>query len=130
MELIWKPEYEIGHPEVDQDHRMLILVLGVLSQGYCDRDLVESQIKILERYVVEHFGREEHLMRQAGYPHLEAHLALHTQFRADVSRIRRQWMTSGDDPELQAEISETLSHWLVNHILGADRAYGPWLAKA
>ena len=128
MDQGWKPEYEIGHPEIDRDHRGLIQVLGVLSQGYCDRDLVDSQIKILERYVTDHFGREERLMSLASYPHLEAHKALHTQFRHSVARMRRQWADQ-DCPELQAEITEALSQWLVDHILGADHAYGPWLTK-
>jgi hemerythrin-like metal-binding protein len=128
MDQVWKPEYEIGHPEIDQDHRSLIQVLGVMSLGYCDRDLMDSQIKILERYVMDHFSREERLMHQVGYPHLEDHKALHSQFRDSVAQMRRQWADQ-DYPELQAKITEALSRWLVDHILGADHAYAPWLSK-
>ena len=127
MDLNWKAEYEIGHPEIDEDHRALIQVLDILSRGYCDRDLVDSQIKILERYVIDHFDREERLMRESGYPHLESHIVLHAQFRTRVSRMRQRWADE-ENLELQSEITTALSQWLVDHIQAADHDYAPWLA--
>ncbi|MDO8606617.1 MAG: hemerythrin family protein [Phaeospirillum sp.] len=124
----WLCEYELGHPEIDRDHRALIEVLAILSMGYCDRDLVDTQVKILERYVIDHFEHEESLMRQGGFPELAHHLDLHAQFRADVKRMRAEWV-AGENPDLQAEIAAELSHWLINHIQGADRAYIPWILK-
>ena len=126
MDTEWHDEYEIGHSEIDRDHRGLIGVLGILSKGYCDSDLVDTQIKTLELYVTVHFAREERLMRQGGYPGVGQHAALHQQFRANVKRMRAQW-TAGDTPELQAEIAAELSRWLIDHIQGADRAFAPWI---
>ncbi|CAA7625194.1 bacteriohemerythrin [Magnetospirillum sp. SS-4] len=128
MTIGWRDEYAIGHSEIDQDHRSLMDALAVLSSGYCEADLVDTQIKLLERYTIEHFAREEQLMRGIGYPDIDAHLALHDQFRDSVRRLRAQW-AAGYTPELQAEIAAELSHWLEKHILAADHDYGAWLRK-
>ena len=128
MENSWRTEYEIGHSEIDREHRVLIEVLRVLSTGYCDRDLVDTQIKMLERYVFDHFEHEERLLRQGDYPRLSQHQGLHQQFRAKVARMRAAWADS-DHPDLQAEIAADLFRWLIEHIQGADRAYVPWLPK-
>jgi hemerythrin len=128
MRIGWCDEYAIGHSDIDGDHRALMDVLVILSAGYCEADLVDTQIKMLERYIIEHFAREERLMRQIGYPEIERHLALHGQFRATVRRLRTLW--AGDNsPELQTEIVGELSQWLENHILVADRDYSSWLPK-
>ena len=126
MDTEWHDEYATGHPEIDHDHRTLIGVLAVLSNAYCDADLVDTQIKTLELYVNVHFAREERLMRQGDFPGLAQHVALHEAFRVNVRRMRAQWL-AGDNPRLREEITAELSRWLVAHIQGADRAYIPWL---
>ncbi len=124
----WRDDYAIGHPDIDGDHRALMDALAILSTGYCETDLVDTQIKMLERYTIEHFAREERLMRQIGYPEIDRHLALHEQFRASVRRLRTLW-AGVNTPEIQTEIVRELSQWLENHILVADRDYGKWLQK-
>lgn len=122
----WHDSYAIGLPEIDQEHRALVEVIAVLSKGYCERDLVDTQIKILERYIEEHFAREEELMHQTGYPDLESHRDMHHDFTAQVQSMRTRWALD-NTPELHAEIAAELGHWMHDHILRVDRAYGPWL---
>ena len=129
MDVHWKDEYATGHADMDKDHRTLVDILAVLATGYCEHDLVDSQIKMLERYVAGHFAREERLMTAGGFPDLAAHLEQHQHFRDDVRRMRQQW-NAGDNPKLQAEIIDRLTHWLLEHIAVADRAYVPWIAGA
>ncbi|RAU22311.1 hypothetical protein CU669_09320 [Paramagnetospirillum kuznetsovii] len=118
--------HAIGHPDIDRAHSALADVIGVLSAGYCDADLVDTQIKILERYVIEHFALEESLMFDSGYPDLAEHKALHQYFREKVRRLRAQWAETGH-PDLHKSIAEDLSDWLSGHIESADRAYIPWI---
>lgn len=124
----WRREYELGNDLLDREHQALFGALATLSSGYCDRDLVHSQLKILEHYVTVHFQREEGLMAAAGYPQLSEHQALHEEFRATVRRLRDHW-NANDLPQVQAEIIAELSSWLADHIGGADRAYAPWLTR-
>ena len=124
----WRSEFTMGHARLDQHHRALFEALATLSPLYCDRDLVHSQIKILEHHVAAHFALEEELMAQSGYPQLPAHQALHEEFRATVRRLRDHW-NDNDLPQVQTEIVTELSSWLSTHILGADREYLPWLGQ-
>jgi len=128
MDVRWTDEYAIGQPDIDRDHRTLVGILGVLSQGYCDRDLVDTQIKMLEHYVADHFSREEQMMFDGGYPDLEPHQEQHWRFCNEVKRMRESWAT-GDTLELQAEIIDRLSAWLMDHILVVDRRYMPWIKR-
>lgn len=124
----WQEQFSIGHPDLDQEHQTLIEVMAVLSASYCDRDLVDTQIKILERYIKEHFSREEMLMRQADYPALDAHRLMHEAFRAKVHDMRDAW-SKNETPELHKQIAEELSDWFMGHIQTADQAYVPWVMK-
>jgi hemerythrin len=124
--LEWNTKFELGHAQLDGDHRTLFQVLETLSGGYCDHDLVDTQIKILEHYVRDHFTLEERLMADSAYPHLEEHRALHTEFRATVARLRNHWHNN-ESPSVQREIIAELSDWLGQHIIDADRAYLPWI---
>ena len=125
----WRDDYTLGHADIDADHRTLFDVLGDLERGYCDRDLIDSQIKRLERYVAVHFAREEALMRQGGYPDIDRHLVQHRDFTATVQAMRAAW-NADDTPQLQSQIAARVSDWLRGHILGSDRQYAPWLPKA
>jgi len=81
----------------------LVQVLATLSQGYCDRDLVDTQIKILEHYVAAHFAMEERMMEEAAYPGIDGHRALHAEFHATVVRLRAHWRED-DAPSVRRQI--------------------------
>lgn len=126
ISLEWNTNYEMGHPRLDAEHRSLFQVLATLSRGYCDRDLVDTQIKILEHYVTAHFALEERMMEESAYPGIDGHRALHAEFHATVARLRAHWRED-DAPSVQREIIAELSDWLARHIIGADHAYLPWV---
>ncbi|EME70726.1 hemerythrin-like metal-binding protein [Paramagnetospirillum caucaseum] len=122
----WNPIYEVGHPELDAEHRSLFEVLATLSQGSCETESVDAQIQVLEHYVVAHFDREEYLMAEAGYPFLAEHREQHEDFRATVSRLRTLW-GRGDLATICQEIIKELSAWLSYHIIDADHGYKGWI---
>ncbi len=119
--LEWNSDYEMGHPRLDAEHRALFEVLATLSRGYCDHDLVDTQIKILEHHVAAHFALEERMMVEASHAHLDQHRALHSKFRAMVARLRAHWQED-DAPSVRQEIIAELSDWLARHIVGTDHA--------
>lgn len=119
--LEWNSDYEMGHPRLDAEHRTLFEVLATLSRGYCDHDLVDTQIKILEHHVTAHFALEERMMAETSHPRLDQHRALHAEFRDTVARLRAHWQKD-DAPSVRQEIIVELSDWLARHIIGADHA--------
>jgi len=80
----------------------------------------------LVRYVNEHFQREERLMHDCGYPDLAEHRDRHRRFSAKVYAIEQIHRVDPGSINLE-ELVEFLRGWLVRHILGADRDFGPYL---
>lgn len=122
----WNPIYEVGHSELDAEHRSLFEVLATLSQGPCEVEVIDTQIQVLEHYVLAHFDREERLMIEAGYPFLTEHLQQHEDFRATVAGLRARW-GQGDPAAIRREIIKELSAWLSYHIIDADHGYKGWI---
>ncbi|CAA7625135.1 Hemerythrin-like metal-binding protein [Candidatus Terasakiella magnetica] len=122
----WQADYEIGHREIDRDHKMVLEILSTLAHDHCEPDLIDSQIKILEWYVIHHFEREERLMRDAAYPDLPHHRTLHDGFR-DKVRTMREAFPVDKAAEAQARIFTELGQWWVSHIRSCDRAFIPWV---
>jgi hemerythrin len=58
------------------------------------------------------------------YPDLEAHKAEHAEFVASVAQFREGFAAGRIG--LTIEVMRYLSSWLTNHIMGTDRAFGPF----
>jgi len=128
-ELLWTDDYSVGDGTIDNDHRGLFAAVNELEQavhtnaGY---DEVGRIVTYLVRYVNEHFQREERLMQGCGYPDLAEHRDRHRGFSKKVYAIEQIYRADPDSIDL-GELVEFLRGWLVRHILGADRDFGPYL---
>jgi hemerythrin-like metal-binding protein len=119
---------EIGHAEIDEQHRRLILLAmdaidSAINSADHKPDAVELQA--LTDAVVEHFAFEEGLMRATGYPeaerHAKYHAALMMEFRAHFSKARSEQDT---DP---GNLITYFWNWLSVHSISADRELVEWL---
>jgi hemerythrin len=126
MDLGWRSDYATGHPILDRDHKLLLDTIATLFDGWCDHGTINDILRMLERYVIAHFEREETIMRLTQYPDQAAHQAQHEGFRATVARLRARW-ASHDDGGIKAEIAQELSQWLQGHILDSDRRIADWV---
>lgn len=81
----WRPEFELGVPEVDAQHRRLVELLnGAFAltgarNGTAER--VAAAVEDLLKHTLDHFADEERLMASAGYPDLEDHKGAHRTLR-------------------------------------------------
>jgi hemerythrin-like metal-binding protein len=127
---IWKPSYELGIPEIDLDHRLLVGVINDLyeamkqGQGF---ELINQTIDRLIEYVGKHFDYEETIMREASYPGLFSHEKEHQRFRALVLELdmRRR---AGNGPS-SSELLNYLSDWLREHVTSTDKDLGRYLKR-
>jgi hemerythrin len=117
----WSPAIETGLPDIDTQHRQLF-ELAATFRGEGDQIRVMKALAMLADYANTHLRDEEAMLEAIGYPGLEAHKALHRQFRemlrALVGESRR--MTLDDIAE---RIEELINGWFYNHILTIDAAY-------
>ncbi len=124
----WKPEYSVGHAEIDQQHRKLVDIINHLHDSMKLGGKPEDLKRILDdlvNYTRYHFSHEEKLMQQAGYPDLANHQRVHRAMVEQVERLRKEIASSrvGFSIKLMA----FLKNWLSDHILGTDQKYAPTL---
>jgi hemerythrin len=84
----WVPAFEVGQPQIDEDHRTLVERLNqlhrALDQGQ-DPAEIARVLNFLRDYTVTHFSAEEALMIQHKYPQAAAHFAAHAELPLQVS---------------------------------------------
>jgi hemerythrin len=127
MSLQWTPRLSVGVEKIDAQHRELIARVNVLLSGLAEhkgKEALEPTLRFLRDYTVEHFGDETRLMRTAGYPKLEAHLALHAAFVKDFDALAAALGKEGATSHLTIKASNLLCDWLRDHIAVADKDFG------
>lgn len=125
----------IGHPMVDSDHAMLIDLINEAKT--CARehklDAVSEVLARLAAYVDGHFGREESLLKEIGYPALAEHQKKHASFVGVTRKLNDAYAAAPNDAarmRAAEDIDRSLTMWLVNHILVEDMKYRPFLKGA
>ena len=123
MEIIqWSPTLETGIDVIDQQHKRIVDYINALriAQVKGDRGAVAKTIDDVIDYTQSHFGFEEALMEDAGYPLLNAHKRVHELFIRRVA-VLHQRFKSGED--IAQELHNVLARWLITHIQTEDRHY-------
>ena len=126
----WKDSYKVGIRGIDDDHFMLITLTGQLEEAVAAnraRELVTWILGNLVTYVKIHFRREERLMAHQQFPGYEEHKREHDSFARKVVEFQDDYQRGEKD--LSADMLQYLKQWVVNHILGTDSQYGPFLRE-
>ncbi|MBF0284465.1 MAG: hemerythrin family protein [Magnetococcales bacterium] len=127
-QLDWKPEYSVGIAVLDEDHKKLldmVLTLFKAMESAQSKDEAERVLNELLNYTVEHFDREEVLMKKHDYPDLAAHLAEHRAMKTKAAEFRDKFQSNS--MEVSRDMLRYLQEWLINHINKTDKAYSNFL---
>jgi hemerythrin-like metal-binding protein len=121
----WKDEYELGLPDIDLQHTMIVNMLNELHAAIEAGEAGASIERTLDKmllYVEEHFSTEENAMRDNGYPDIDTHIVEHDVFRGKVLALHeRHHQGSGPGSD---ELVVVLLGWLKNHIAEVDQEFG------
>lgn len=122
----WTDALSVGVDVLDDDHQAFFRVSALLQEFQScaveNQDaLIETALNILEEYIEGHFLREETALAAADYPDLAAHIALHDDFAAVITRIIQDYR-NGDKARLN-QLSDLVTNWIGNHILTVDARY-------
>lgn len=113
----WKPELEIGVPELDAQHRHLIGLINRLEsairEGATD-GITEEILSQLVNYVRFHFATEERFMAENSYVKTDQHADLHYWMIHKVAREVAQLKTERAITPIN--LLTFLRKWLVEHI--------------
>lgn len=120
---VWTEQLNIGIDVIDQQHRRIVEYINQLddarSNGY-SRDEIGNLINELVDYTISHFGFEESLQEEAGYPFIKAHKKVHDLFAQRVSDFQTRF-NQGED--VTKALNSLLVTWLFNHIKRDDADY-------
>jgi hemerythrin len=126
----WNSTLEIGIPEIDDQHRELVVAVGRLMVSFGENTAEEEVRRLLlflNQYVTDHFSTEEALMDQHGYPAAEGHKARHAEFIASFRRLIDEFKENGATTKLAQMTQYSVVTWLLNHIGREDKQLGAFL---
>jgi len=125
-EIIWLPEYSVGHEVIDEQHKMLFTLINDFFKS-SGKESVLVLFDSLSSYIQLHFHTEEELLKQIKYPrtiqHIEKHRVLTEKFCAMQERLDVY------DEDIHHKIALFLYRWLAKHILKADMDYKKYALK-
>jgi hemerythrin-like metal-binding protein len=117
----WSTALDVGHAEMDQEHRGLYdlthQAAGRLEQG--DADGVRSTVSALFAASQAHFEHEEALMAESGFAAAD-HRQAHRAFMADFAKLRAEVQARGLSPLFRLWFGSRFQDWLRYHIRGQD----------
>ena len=133
--VIWKKEYELGVPQIDEQHKRLVEIAGKLYDALNgDAEKYKASfggiLKEFENYTVCHFSAEEALIEKEGYPSLSSHKLAHQNFIMELSNQRRKLSKESADPIADGfRFYDYVLSWLLTHIARADKLWADFIAK-
>jgi hemerythrin len=126
--LRWSDDFLVGVADVDRQHRRLVEMVNELHSAMLEgrgKDVLGGTLVGLVDYTVTHFATEEAYFDRFGYPGAVEHKTQHQGFVEKVADFKQGF----DEDRLMVtlDVMDFLSTWLVEHIKGSDKAYGPFL---
>ena len=120
--IVWQPEFNIGIPIIDEQHRGLVTTINSIYYEIQNRrngrrsSMLRPAINMLNKYIFIHFSTEEYFFEKYDYPQAEEHCKLHRELEHTL-RSDGMRKLQNQEPEKFLEFIKTL--WL-EHIRGAD----------
>jgi hemerythrin-like metal-binding protein len=130
MPYLWDDRLRVGIPEIDEQHRRLVAMMGdfhiAMKEGRSRQVQLEVVSGLID-YAKEHFATEERWFACYDYPNTERHKQRHQEFIARVIAFK-------DKIELGQlgvgiEISLFLSDWFYQHVHEEDQQYGHYFQE-
>ncbi|RII29462.1 MAG: hypothetical protein CXR30_11240 [Geobacter sp.] len=127
--IVWSKSYSVGVDSMDKEHQRLIDIInklyGAMRSGR-GKDAIGSILDELIEYTKTHFTHEERLMQESGFAGLDEQKRAHGALIGQVIEIQTKFIAG---TALSQEVMSFLKNWLVNHIQGMDKSYGPSMNK-
>ncbi len=128
QQIHWEDRFSVGIREFDTHHKTLFRIINTLlkaqEEGETEK-VIEVILDQLFHYTLYHFTAEEAMMDLHEYPELDEHIQEHLELLVRVKEYRRQF-DEGSGVSVNSML-DFLAGWLLDHTLGLDQAYGPYL---
>jgi len=130
MYIKWKKTFETGHPLIDAEHRLLVMLFRKLDVAIKTREpdaTVSRIVQEVKKCVIFHFTSEENLMYETNYPGIDEHIKIHTHLLIKLNDMMSKLTLRREFPE---DVLDFLSDWLTNHIAHHDKLLAKYVDSA
>ncbi len=127
--ITWSRSYSVGVSQMDNEHQRLIDIINNLyaaMRSGRSKDAIGTILDELINYTKTHFTHEEKLMQDSNYAGLDEQKRAHAALVNQVVEIQQKYRTG---TAMGQEVMTFLKNWLINHIQGLDKQYGPVMNK-
>ena len=119
----WDDSFLIGIEELDHEHKVLIEDITRLHEELARHDEkseIEKSLGDIYARMQAHFALEEHVMKEHEYEFYDEHKREHDELLDNYTEYMLQFLndTGVSSGNL---IEDTLTHWIVNHIITSDK---------
>jgi hemerythrin len=124
--LVWKDEYAIGIPHIDEQHKHLFEIGNSIYALLEDQVITDKYDKIvtiineLKEYTKYHFDSEEKYMLQTKYPKYLSQKVAHDDFIAKIEEVQLQDIDADQESYIR-ELLLFVFNWVLEHILKEDK---------
>jgi methyl-accepting chemotaxis protein/hemerythrin len=128
--LEWDSSFATGVAKYDQQHKVLFNMVNDLADAMQQKKSKEAVGRVLNglaEYTINHFADEERSFSQSHYPEESQHKELHKKLLDQVTALIGKF--NAGEPLIAQDVINFLQDWLINHIKGTDKKYGPHLNK-
>jgi len=128
--LVWDASFETGVGRYDKAHKVLFSMINdlhVAMQQGRSRSTIAEILSGLAEYTVSHFADEEATFARTHYPEEQQHREIHRKLVAQVMDYKDKFESGAT--VLSQDIIDFLQNWLVSHIKGVDKKYGPHMKE-
>lgn len=131
MNITFDANLVTGNQTIDDQHKELIKRIQDFFHACQKGDSRVKAIKMLDyldEYTEFHFGEEEKLQKEAGYPELAKHQEKHEEFRKTIQGLY-DYLNEYEGPNEQFVklVQERVVEWLFGHIKTFDRSVAEFI---
>lgn len=127
----WDDKYSVNITKIDDQHKHFMSIINKLYDALMvdqhPKPVIDKIVNELVDYTDYHFKTEEDWFDKHNYPEKEAHKQQHDDLRAQVYKLRDDF--AANRVEIDLSVLSFLTEWLVEHILGSDMEYSPYLTS-
>lgn len=116
MAIEWLDSYSLGDAEIDAQHRTLFGLVNALLAATEKSHLADAVTNLFE-HTRDHFKHEEAIMRNSGYPGLQAHVEQHNTLLAKLDNASELIANYSLNV---ANLESFLAAWLLKHMETLD----------
>ena len=130
MAMGWTEDLSVGVDIIDQQHKIWFDKANELfdagKKGKA-KEFVSSMLNFLDEYTKMHFRDEEKYMISIHYPEYDTQKKLHTNFIAELSKLKKEYGESGGNIIVIINANQMVISWLINHISSQDKKIGQYV---